>query len=402
METTKNNTAADSLDSFNGWDNLSTDDDFFSDVEENTGKDDTSAASVLDEINKDVDETETDKGDDKDKGKKPAKKDEDLFAMTNDDNPDVEGDEEEEEEDDDKGAKTTSINISTLNHLKEKGLVDFELKEGEELTDELASEILEDKYEESIESGIKDLFEELPEIVRNINKFAMKGGNVEQLFGSLAQNTPEGIDPEMDLESEANQELVVRSMMALDDETDEEIEAQVSYLKDSGKLKVIAERKFEKWKENRKKFIADEAKKQEQAQIAQKQKLRENKREMSTFLTETEDIGGLAFSKEDKKALPSYMNDRSVKLQNGNSITAMQHDLFNEVFKNKEASIQLAALLRNRNEDGTFNFDSVKEAAQTELTQEVRDNVRRSRSSIPNGSGTKRTPKKRSIADYFN
>ena len=96
------------------------------------------------------------------------------------------------------------------------------------------------------------------------------------------------------------------------------------------------------------------------------------------------------------------MNDKVVKLNNGNTITTMQKELFIDLPKNEKALIQLATLLRNRNEDGTFNFESIIKKAATEVSRTVKENIRRNKSSIPASTTSKNKQSEKSLADYFN
>jgi hypothetical protein len=95
------------------------------------------------------------------------------------------------------------------------------------------------------------------------------------------------------------------------------------------------------------------------------------------------------------------MNDKTVKLQNGTTITQMQKELFYDLPKNEKALIQLATLLKNRNEDGSFNFDSIVKSTKTKVVQEVRQELRRNKSSILGNSTTQSKQSDKSLADYF-
>jgi len=63
-----------------------------------------------------------------------------------------------------------------VNLLKEKGLIDFELEDNQELDEE-----------EAIENRVEELFTELPDIVKQIVKYAKDGGNLDRLFENLAK-----------------------------------------------------------------------------------------------------------------------------------------------------------------------------------------------------------------------
>ena len=95
------------------------------------------------------------------------------------------------------------------------------------------------------------------------------------------------------------------------------------------------------------------------------------------------------------------MNDKTIKLQNGASISEMQKELFYDLPKNKEAFMQLAVLLKNRNEDGTFNFERIEKQTKSKLAREVKASIRRSKTSIPTSVSNKKSSVK-ALADYFN
>ena len=72
------------------------------------------------------------------------------------------------------------------------------------------------------------------------------------------------------------------------------------------------------------------------AKEAEKKAIKEAKARVSTFVNTNEEIEGIRFTKEDKKVLASYMNDKVVKLNNGNTITTMQKELFIDLPKNEK------------------------------------------------------------------
>lgn len=348
------------------------------------------------------DPAEVKAGKDKEEEEEEAEADKDLFtepAVNLDGDDEEDEDEDEDEDKDDKKSDVTSPNILVLNSLKEKGIIDYELEEGEELTDELAAELIEDKFEESVEERIKELTTALDPNRKDAVQFLLKGGNLQDLIEAYSNDA--GIDLDVDLEDEDNQLSTARKLLFLEGKDEEEVETELDYLKTSGKLKSITEKKFAKHKAaeavKQSSMLANQAKAKEN----ERQAIKDSKAKVETFLTETEEVGGLKFSKEDKVALPGYMNDKAIKLNNGSSITSMQADLFYNLPKNEKAFMQLATLLRNRNEDGTFNFSKFVKKAETKVVEEVRKNVRRGKTSIPEGSSTKDKGKGRSLASYF-
>ena len=377
-----------SLSGFGGFEESSADVDFFNlPVEDDNKEIKTDAKSVIEEISKD---DITEEGE---KKKTPETKEEDLFLKE-------ESPENEKEDEDDEDEKATGTHIATLNILKGKGYIDFELEDGVEMTEELAEELLEEKYEESVDSKVKEVLNELPDLAQQIIKYTLGGGRIEDFLETIIDVD---VDLDADLDKEDNQIAVMKDLLALEDKDDEEIETEIEFLKDSGKLKVMAEKKLAKYKADynnkQKQLIKDQEAKRE----ADKLVLKETKAKMSDFLNKNAEVDGITFTKEDKKSLPSYVNDKNIKLQNGTLITQMQKELFYDIPKNEKAMMQLATLLKNRNEDGTFNFSSIAKDVQTKIAKEVKGNLRRdNKQSFSGNSTNKGGGSGKSLADYFN
>lgn len=377
-----------SLENFGGWGDLDPEVDFFN---EEVVEDKTDAKSVINELKKDekVEETK----------QKPVKEEENLFSETEIENEDLVDD--KNKDDDPEVINEKSQNIFILNKLKEKGFIDYELEEGEELTDELAEELIEEKFDESVDLKVQELLTELPDDKKQVVQFLIKGGNLDDLIDTLTSDNV-SIKLDVDLEKEENQISTLRKLLKLEDKDEEEIETEIEFLKDSGKLKTMTEKKFNKYKadyDNRQKELV----KQQEKEIENEKKvIKQSKIKISTFLTSNDEVDGIKFSKDDKKQLPSYMNDKTVKLGSGATITQMQKELFYDLPKNEKALIQLATLLKNRNEDGTFNFESIVKSSKTKVAQEVRSEIRRNNTSIPGNSTNKNNKSDKSLSDYFN
>lgn len=369
---------------FDNWDNAETTEDLFSEVNnEEVSTDDTSAEEVVKKLTEETEEIGNEQ---------LSQQEEDLFEKEDEENTDFSTDNEEEE--------VEGSNITVLKTLKEKGFLDFELEDDAELTEELAEELIEDKFEETIEERIKEKMTGLPEEAQQILQYVLNGGSVGDYLNQVSNTSKGQLTEDLDLSLESNQALVVREILAGEDFDEETIETQISLLKDSGKLESFAAKKFEKWVEDTKKVKNNLIKEQEQRKREIKETIRESKKKISETLSEVEEIGGLETSRDDKRVLPSYINDRSVKLQNGAEISQLQKELFYDLPKNDKAMIQLAILMRNRNKDGTFNFDNIAKKIQTNITKDLKQNLRRSKPNVPK-SGIKGSSKGKSLADYF-
>jgi|VirMetMinimDraft_7_1064189.scaffolds.fasta_scaffold02511_8 hypothetical protein len=307
-----------------------------------------------------------------------------------------EEEEREEEIPDEEEEEGSSGHIGALNLLKEKGLLDYELEEGEELTEEKAAAFIEDNYEASIEERVGELFQELPQVVKDLNKFVLDGGDIRSFLGSFVKDS--GVSSDMDISQEANQELVMRNALKEEEYDDDYIETHIEFLKDTKKLEKFAKAKLEKKKKEEDKAREAMVKQQEAAKQAQKETLRKLKSSVTSNLKEINDVEGIPLTKADKKDLPSYMVDRNVKLDNGGSITAMQMDLM-EALKDEKKALFIAKLLKT-----DFDLSTIQAKAQTEVTKKVKDGIRRNKKDTKNvrstGSGATSAGKK-SLSDYF-
>lgn len=366
--------------------------DFFSVEEENPNPEE-------DEKKKNPDETP--EGEEQEEQEEEETQEEEDFFQ------DVEEEEEgseEEEQEEEEGQETNvseGASLTTLSLLKEKGLLDYELEEGEELTEEKAAEIIEDSFDNLFDERIDELFSEVPEIVKEINKFVLKGGDINAFLETVSVQNTSGLSESMDLEDESNQEKVIKYGLKQEGYDDEYINAQIEFLKDSNRLKKHAETHFNKWDKKRKEDQKAILKAQEKNIAAEKVQRRQLKNKVSTFLKENDEITGFTVTLKDRKALPDYMSDRTVKLENGNQITAMQRDLM-RVLNSPTGSVQMAKLLRAIDDKGELNFDEINKNTETKVVKKVRENVRRNKKSVISQSAKGKNPKKLRLADYFN
>lgn len=352
-------------------------------VIEKTGEEETET----EDINKEDKEDEDTKSDDK--------KEIDADDLFNDDP------EKEDEEETDKGKSATeSPIIQSINHLKEKGLIDFELEEGEELNEDDALDILEQGFEDRIENRIEELFEELPKEVRELNKFVINGGSMNEFLGKLQSTYSGTITSGMDLTKPVNQEIVVREMYKKEGYDDEFIETQITSLKDSNKLEYVSKTQYNKWEKGNEEETKRMAEEQRARVEEQRIKEKAHQKELREYLSKTEEVGGIKLDRRDPKELTEYISSRNIKLQNGAYIAPFQKDLM-EVLQSKEGTIQLAKLLKNRNKDNTLNFSIIEKQVKSKTTKDFRENLRRSKPTNPTKSVDVRESQGRSLADFF-
>lgn len=311
--------------------------------------------------------------------------------------------EEEEDEEEEEQKKVKNVlegeSISTLETLKKKGLLDYELEEGEELTESRAEEILEDSFEGMFEERLEELFESVPQTLKDLNKFVLKGGDLNEFLASISSQNSSGLTEGMDLEEEENQILALRHGLTEEGYDKEYIDAQLEFLKDSGRLKSHSEVHFKKWETKHKTEQALILKNREAAIENEKAQKRALKNKVIDFLNDVEEVSGFTVTKEDRKQLPNYMSDRNVKLDNGGQITEMQKDLM-RVLNSPTGSVQIAKLLKSANENGELTFEAVVKKVESKVAQEVRNNVRQNKKVFISTNGEK-SSKKRPLFSYF-
>lgn len=295
------------------------------------------------------------------------------------------------------GKEQTNSTIAAAQLLMDKGIVDYELEEGEELDEETALELLEEGFESGVENRISELLGGLPNELQALNKYVLNGGDMNDFLSKMnTLGASTGITATLDISVEKNQELVVRQMYKDDGMDDDFIDTQLESLKDTGKLEAFAKKRFEKWKEQDSKVSQQAAQQQELQAKAQREKARQYYSSLKTAVNG--EFEGIKLSAKDKNEIPGFMTDRNIKLSNGAVVTPFNQNLM-EVLQNETASIQLAKLLRDRKKDGTFDFSQLEKVAATKVTKEVKDNIRRNKET-PRKS-TEVSTQSRSLADYF-
>lgn len=309
--------------------------------------------------------------------------------------------EEEEEEEDEEGEgtqnkdkKPVSVNSkSTLEFLKEKGLIDFQLEEGEELTDDLAEAKLEDFIDNSIEEGVAEMIKDLPDPLKNMIKFVNDGGDFSVLLAKMANNVTSSINKNTDITVEANQVLAVKEDLKAQGYDDEYIDTHIEVLKDSGKLEAISKKAFDK--------IVDSQSKEEQAEVERiakakeeaKKKQRAFKTELTSHIGSLKEVGGLSLAPQEQKELPSYISDATVELEDGRVTTGLQRDLF-KIFGDKDKLVLLAKLVKT-----DFDFSSISKKEVTKFSKEIEKDLQNAKT-LKGYQGSSRKPKK-SLADLI-
>jgi hypothetical protein len=358
------------IDQFAGWEDSSQQHDFFGETN--------LASDVIEIETKDSVKSEDTLAKEKEEEKEQELIDEQFksFEKTS-----LKEDSEEEEIKDSKDSKetpagkkepTTNVNNrQTLEFLKEKGLVDYELEEGQELSEEDAEHLIEDSWEKALETEVEATIKDLPQDVKDLIKFAAKGGDVSELLSKMVQHATSGITKNSDMENEDVQALAVTMDLRNQGYDQEYIDSQLEFLKDSGKLGAISKKAYNKIIAEQETETAGEVARQATLVENRKKAAREYKSNITTHINSLDEMGGLPISKQDKSVLPTYISEPTVELQDGRYVSEMQADLF-KVMADKDKIVLLAKLLKT-----DFDFSAIERKKQTQAARGIKEAVER-------------------------
>lgn len=387
------------IDQFAGWEDSSQQHDFFG--ETNLVED------VVSTVEKDdvVEDTEDPaKPDPKKKEKEEQDLIDDQFRDFESGVSKVSSEEDDEEDEDNTGSAANKDDKkpankvdskTTLEFLKDKGLVDFELEEGQELTEDLAENLLEDSWEKAVETEVEATIKDLPQEVKDLIKFASKGGDVGQLLAKMANNVTSSINKNSDIESEPVQIQAVTTDLLSQGYDQEYIDAQIEFLKESGKLEGISKKAFDKIIAKQEADTAGEVEKATQQKEFRKKQAREYKTNITSHIGGLTEIGGLPVSKQDKAVLPTYISEPTVELQDGRVVSELQADLF-KVMADKDKIVLLAKLLKS-----DFDFSAIARKQATTASRGIKEAVQNAdKKTLSNGGGSHK-PNKKALWDML-
>jgi hypothetical protein len=306
-------------------------------------------------------------------------------------------DDDEDEDTSKKGEPATVVSPkTTLAFLKERGLVDYELEEGQELSDDDADNLLEDSWEKSVEAEVEATIKDLPDELKQLIKFASKGGDVGELLGKMVQHATSGINKNSDISNEDVQVLAVTMDLRNQGYDQEYIDDQIEFLKEKDKLEGIAKKSFDKIVAEQETETAGQVQRQKEALEYRKKQAREYKTNITTHINSLEEMGGLPISKQDKTVLPTYISEPTVELQDGRVVSEMQADLF-KVMADKDKIVLLAKLLKT-----DFDFSAIERKKQTQAARGIREEVQRvDKTQRVTNSGGGQKPNKKAIWDMI-
>lgn len=294
-------------------------------------------------------------------------------------------------------AETTVTPKSTLSFLKEKGLVEYEEDPEKPLTEEEAENLLEDSWESAVEKEVEATIKDLPDEIKQLIKFAHKGGDVGELLGKMVQHATSGINKNSDIENEDTQILAVSMDLRAQGYDQEYIDTQIEFLKEKDKLEGVAKKAFDKIVAEQEAETAGQVERQKQALENKKKAAREYKTNITTHINSLEEAGGLPISKQDKAVLPTYISEPTVELQDGRFVSEMQADLF-KVMADKDKIVLLAKLLKS-----DFDFSAIERKSQSRASRGIKEEIQRAdkTTAITSSSSGGHKPQKKALWDML-
>jgi len=315
---------------------------------------------------------------------------EDTFKTFAEDADSTEGAPAPEETEDTDGTEATGEtdnSFSLLDSLKKKGLIEFELEEGQEMTPELEDQLISKSFDTKVEESIEEIFSEMSPYLQRLNKFALAGGDPKAFVDSTASE----VDPSLDLSIESNQIKILTAQLQKDGESQEEIDSQIEFYKDSGKLERLATLKYNRQLQDQEEAQSALIENQKNTKKDNAAKAAKYRSDMDNYVKGTESVLGMKLNRQEKKDLPSFMYDSTVKLKGGGTATKMQVQL-HAALQNEEKALAIAKLLNS-----DFDFSSLTSGKEQKILRRVKDNLEGKGVKAP--EPTKRT---KNFAHYFN
>lgn len=267
------------------------------------------------------------------------------------------------------------------------------LEEDEELDEDGLYNKIEEEVDGRFNEAIENYKEEVTPLGVEFLNYTLKGGrNVAKFLETYAQTELPLTEDELD--TEPNQlkflKYSLKKIEKIDDE--EELEDRIKYLKENGKIEKTSKNHFKildtEAKAQRDKLIADAEKAEKAAEDARKARLAK-----LTKVIETESIKGVKLSAEDKKTLPSYITNPSVKKGAGKYTTQMWADI-EEAMKDPETLVLLAKVLKSK-----FNMSVFGKQEVTKKTKEIKSSLQNFSRGGKNLSGMSSGSSGKSLAD---
>lgn len=284
-----------------------------------------------------------------------------------------------------------------MDFLVKQGIIELDeedLKEFNELDEVDKEEVIKDFYLKAVEDKFEEDINNLPEVVKNSLKIAIKGGNVDEYLAGVYTSKQTGLTRNMNLSDELVQEKVVTQKLIEEGYDEDYITSQLEFLKDSDKLQITAEKYYNKWKKEEDEKEKDYLKRVEAAAEEKRNSQINYRKSLTQHLSGIEGVKGFKLTKKEISELPEYIAVPNIKTSNNQVITGFQKDLF-EAMKDKDKTILIAKLLKS-----DFDFSSFEKALKSEQTKNLKENLQRQKNKEINSTSGSSQKQKR-LVDFF-
>ena len=189
-----------------------------------------------------------------------------------------------------------------MDFLVKQGIIELDeedLKEFNELDEVDKEEVIKDFYLKAVEDKFEEDINNLPEVVKNSLKIAIKGGNVDEYLAGVYTSKQTGLTRNMNLSDELVQEKVVTQKLIEEGYDEEYITSQLEFLKDSDKLQITAEKYYNKWKKEEDEKEKDYLKRVEAAAEEKRNSQINYRKSLTQHLSGIEGVKGFKLTKKE-------------------------------------------------------------------------------------------------------
>lgn len=285
--------------------------------------------------------------------------------------------------------------------FKQQGIFStVEIDENKQYTEEEFFELHDAEIEGRVQETFEQFFGEMDEDGKAFLKFKKDGGSTEAFLaaykGATTFNFGEG---GFDSNKADHQKQVIRQYLkTVKEESDAEIDEQLTFLEETGKLKAKSEDYFEKLKKADEKQRAALLKQQETEAKAKEDGAKEFASNINKVISETESIGDFKITDKEKKELGPYMTKPSVKVGKNKFIPAFNSQL-GEILQAKtpEAKKKLVLLAKLIKSD--FDVSDLARRQETKVVKKTQSKLAEAKTGVkPSTSGSY---SKKSLSDFF-
>ncbi len=308
---------------------------------------------------------------DKKEDKKEEKKEEPEGVFS-----DIDGEDESKEEE-----ATGHVYLDLAKDLKDAGLFS-NVEIPEDVNAEKFVELQEAEVDARVKETINGFMNGLDSDAAAFLEYKLHGGDTKEFFNLMSKSKTTSIDEF----NENTAEVYLRSVYEQDDTIDD-IEDKIAYLKEKEKLITTAEKINEKEKALLAKQKTEEIEQAKKEKIKRTKELEQMKAEVKDYFTKNDKIKGIELSADARENIIKAITRQNIKVGDNQYITAAQAYV-NKLWQDKDALGIFITWASN-------NFDTklFEKQAETKITKKTANTLRRTASThkpkVSTSSGSK-------------